>query len=67
MTATDGFALQGTVAFYEGSTLLGIATIENGQAHWTTGVLPAGNHTFTAVYSGDNKHDISVGATILNT
>jgi hypothetical protein len=31
-------------------------------AQLTTAALPAGTYTFTAVYSGDSKHDISVGS-----
>jgi acrosin len=60
--ATDGVLPQGTVALYDGSVLLGVVTLVNGKALLTTGVLPAGNHTFTAVYSGDTKHNISVGS-----
>lgn len=66
VTATDGFIPQGTVAFYEGSTLLGVVTLQNGQARFPIGNLPPGDFTFTAVYSGDSKHDISVDSIVLH-
>ena len=51
-TATDG-----TVSFYDGTTLLGTATLSGSPATatWTTTALALGPHTITARYSGDNK------------
>ena len=48
----------GTVSFYDGAIspadLLGVSgAVANGTASITTGVLAAGGHTITAVYSGD--------------
>jgi hypothetical protein len=43
----------GTVAFYEGSTLMGTAALTNGVASYTATTLPAGNVALTAQYSGD--------------
>jgi hypothetical protein len=65
VTVTDGIPPQGTVQFFEGSALLGVMMLQNGDAQFTTGALPAGSYTFTAVYSGDTKHDISVGSTVI--
>jgi Bacterial Ig-like domain (group 3)/FG-GAP-like repeat len=44
----------GTVSFYNGSTLLGTATVNSsGVATFTTSSLPAGTDNLTAVYSGN--------------
>ena len=47
----------GDVTFYDGSTLLGVASLaaENGsdQATFTTQTLAAGSHVIMAIYSGD--------------
>ena len=44
--------LTGTVAFYDGDTLLGTAPVTNQVATFNAGVLGAGTHTFRAVFSG---------------
>jgi len=61
VTSTDGIIPQGTVTFYLDRAELGVVGLQNGQAGFTTDVLPAGQHTFTAVYSGDASHNISIG------
>jgi hypothetical protein len=44
----------GTVTFMEGSTVLGTATVSGGQASLVLeNTLPPGQHTVTAIYSGD--------------
>src|SRR5262249_57407191 len=50
-------AADGTVSFYDGTTLLGTATLSGSPATatWTTTALALGPHTITARYSGDNK------------
>jgi hypothetical protein len=50
----------GTVTFKEGSTVLGTATLVNGQAVLDLDTLPPGTHTVTAVYSGDPEFDGSL-------
>jgi sugar lactone lactonase YvrE len=55
-----GTAPQGTVTFFQGQTLLGTFALQNGQAQFQTGVLPRGQYSFTAVYSGDAMNNISV-------
>jgi hypothetical protein len=53
VTAASG-APTGTVAFHEGSTLIGPKqNIVNGQASLTTTQLAAGPHSIAATYSGD--------------
>jgi uncharacterized protein (TIGR03437 family) len=43
----------GTVTFFNGSTQLGTSPVVNGQAVFTTNLLPAGGDTLTASYGGD--------------
>jgi hypothetical protein len=46
----------GTVAFYDGATLLGTALLVNGSASYSTASLVAGGtHTVSATYSGDTN------------
>jgi autotransporter-associated beta strand protein len=45
----------GTVTFMDGTTTLGMSTLTNGVAVFTTtAALSLGDHSITAVYSGDN-------------
>jgi hypothetical protein len=45
----------GLVAFLEGSTTLGTATLSNGKATFTTSDLSVGNHVISAVYQGGSS------------
>ena len=45
----------GSVAFYNGTTLLGTGTLASGVASYTTSSLASGTHSITAVYSGDTQ------------
>ena len=45
----------GKVTFYDGSTILGIGTLVNGQATLTTSLLPAGANLLKAYYAGDGN------------
>ena len=50
----------GSVGFYDGSTLLGSAGLDNtGTAVFTTTTLPAGGHSITSVYGGDGNFQTS--------
>ncbi|MGB8260765.1 MAG: FG-GAP-like repeat-containing protein [Terracidiphilus sp.] len=40
----------GSVAFYDGSALLGVSSLRKGKAAWSTASLAVGAHTLTAVY-----------------
>ena len=52
-----GSPQNGTVSFYDGSTLLGTVPVNsNGQASYTTSSLPAGSQTVTAAYSGGTNY-----------
>ena len=47
----------GTVNFLDGSTTLGSAMLSSGEASYSTSALTSGNHSITAVYSGDTNFD----------
>jgi hypothetical protein len=58
----------GTVSFYDGGTLLGTASVdESGIASFTTSTLAAGDHTITAVYSGDGNFAGSTSGSLTQT
>jgi Bacterial Ig-like domain (group 3) len=57
----------GTVTFYDGSTLLGAASLNNGTAAYTTSSLAAGTHSVTAAYSGDSNFATVTSAAITET
>jgi hypothetical protein len=52
-TATVPAPATGTVTFYDGASVLGTSIIISSTATLTTSTLPPGNHSITAVYSGD--------------
>jgi hypothetical protein len=54
VTSSAG-APTGTVAFYDGITLLSTESMTSGIATYQTSALLAGTHTITAVYSGDTN------------
>lgn len=59
--AVNKAAATGTVRFYDGSSLLGSATVSGGSATFTTSMLSAEDHTIRAVYSGDATYAGSEG------
>jgi uncharacterized protein (TIGR03437 family) len=52
----------GSVQFFDGSILLGTATVVNGVATLTVTSLPAGVNSIIVVYSGDNNYGSFSGA-----
>jgi hypothetical protein len=56
LTSTLPAGATGTVSFYDGTTLLGTATIAGSSASLTTSALTSGTHTITANYSGDTNY-----------
>jgi hypothetical protein len=53
---------QGTVSFFDGTTLIGSAALSGGGAVLTTAGLQAGARTFEARYNGDGSFEIGSGA-----
>jgi HpiC1 cyclase/Bacterial Ig-like domain (group 3)/FG-GAP-like repeat/Viral BACON domain/Right handed beta helix region/CARDB len=45
----------GTVTFYDSETILGVATLTNGQASLTTSLLPSGQRALQAYFPGKNE------------
>jgi hypothetical protein len=57
-------AATGKVTFYDGTTVLGIATVSSGQATLTTILLPFGHRSLKAFYGGDSTYATSSSATL---
>jgi hypothetical protein len=56
----------GTVSFFNGTTLLGMGTVNvSGVATFTTSSLPLGNNTLTAVYSGNAFSGTSTSVAVM--
>ncbi len=55
----------GSVAFYDGATLLGTTTLSGSTATYTTSTLaPGAMHSITAVYNGDSNFNTSTSAPV---
>lgn len=61
-TMTGRPAPTGSVAFYDGATLLATAQISAGSASFTANSLAAGAHSFTASYAGDANFNLNASA-----
>jgi hypothetical protein len=57
----------GTVQFLDGATSLGSVSVSNGAATLSTSALAPGNHSLTAVYSGDATNSPSTSAVFIET
>ena len=60
-------AATGTVTFMDGGTHLGSASLSGGVATYGTASFTVGDHTITAVYSGDSTYDGSTSAPFTQT
>jgi uncharacterized repeat protein (TIGR01451 family) len=56
MTATVTAGAAGPVQFSDGGTPLGTVTLTDGQASFSTRLLPPGLHSLAAAYTGDAAH-----------
>ena len=64
----NGVAPTGTVTFYNGTTVLGTGTVNSaGIATLTTGSLPVGTDSITAVYGGDNNYSSTTAGPLTET
>jgi hypothetical protein len=54
----------GSVTFYDGSTILGTATLSSGTASLSLTTLAVGSHSITAVYGGDPNFKTSTSAAL---
>jgi hypothetical protein len=55
----------GSLTFLDGTTSLGVGTINNGQASVPTNVLTVGNHNITASYAGDDNYASAASAVLV--
>jgi hypothetical protein len=60
-------AATGTVAFFDGTNSLGTAPLIGSTASLSTAALSVGNHSITAVYSGDSTYASSTSAVLTQT
>jgi hypothetical protein len=60
--ATDNYQMSGTVSLYNGSILVGTATLVNGSATFSSTLATAGIFNFTAKYSGNIDFTAAVSA-----
>lgn len=60
-----GITPTGNITFRDETTILGAVNIAGGSANFTTNSLAAGNHSITAVYSGDSAHAASTSAMLV--
>jgi len=63
--AGNGQAATGTITFKDGSATLGTATLSSGTASYTTSALLAGQHSLSAVYSGDSENQAATSIAII--
>jgi hypothetical protein len=64
----SGDSPTGTLSFYDGSTLLGTATLVSGTGTITATITTLGTHTITVVYSGDaNNAPVTATGTLIVT
>ena len=56
-TATLSAGASGTVTFMDGTTVMGMGTVSNGSASFSTSTLSVGTHPVTAVYGGDANYN----------
>jgi hypothetical protein len=59
--------VSGTVTFNDGGMSIGSGTLSHNQTTFSTSALAVGNHTITAVYSGDSNVNSSTSAAITQT
>jgi hypothetical protein len=64
ITTQPGLIPTGTVTFYNGTTVLGTASVMADDAFLTTTALPVGSDSLTAVYSGDASNNGSSSAVL---
>jgi cytoskeletal protein CcmA (bactofilin family) len=63
--SASGHTPSGTVTFLDGTTTLGSAALNNGQATYPGSALGAATHSITAAYSGDSIYAVSNAAALL--
>ncbi len=68
VTSTESGTPTGTVTFLDGSTTLGMGTLNgSGVATFSTSALLVGSHSITAVYGADSNFTTSTSSTVSQT
>ena len=67
VTTSASTTTTGTVTFMDGATTLGTGTLSGGVATYTTSSLAVGQHSMTAVYSGDTNNAGSTSSVLTQT
>lgn len=67
VVSATGSRPAGTVTFYDGTTVLGTASVVNGYAAFTLTNVPAGSIVVTASYAGEARHGASASAGVVAT
>ena len=68
LPSTNGLVPTGTVTFYNGTTVIGIGTVNaSGVATLTTGALPAGTDSVTVLYGGDANFSSTPSNSVVET
>jgi hypothetical protein len=62
-SVSGGVAATGSYSFYDGTTLLGTVPVTNGTAIYTSSAFLAGDHSLSAVYTGDTNFSASTTST----
>ena len=65
--SVTGAGASGTVTFMDNDTALGNITLSAGTATFNISTLPVGNHSITAVYSGDDNFSGNTSAALTQT
>ncbi len=60
-------AATGTITFLDGTSILGVVTINGGVATLSTSSLAAGAHSVTAIYSGDSNNNSNTSPSLTQT
>jgi Bacterial Ig-like domain (group 3) len=64
-TTSSSSTPTGTVSFFDGTALLGTATLSQGQASYATANFAAGAHSITVAYVGDNNFTASTSSDVV--
>src|ERR1035438_267724 len=67
LSATITSGATGKVAFYDGTTVLGIGAVSGTEAMLTTVMLPSGTRSLRAYYGGDETYAASTSTTLSET
>ena len=65
--APGSTSVEGTISFYDGTTLIGTVPVSGNAGTIVTSNLALGSHNITAVYNGDTKNNPSTSPAVVHT